>query len=153
MTTTRLLSLEPYQHQSTKLGRTELSLELDYGETGVASEFIVATKATPLSYGTMEDEGTSNSGEEKRFISDDLYDGKICVICFESQRNCFFTPCGHCITCTVCAKRLMEEERRTCPICRRLIHKARKLPSPMASFHHARYKRLSEELMPSLQTA
>lgn len=35
----------------------------------------------------------------------DIYDGKICVICFDEQRNCFFVPCGHCATCYVCAHR------------------------------------------------
>ncbi|KAK4749422.1 hypothetical protein SAY87_026871 [Trapa incisa] len=42
--------------------------------------------------------GSSSSSEE-------LYDGKICVICYDEERNCFFVPCGHCATCYCCAQR------------------------------------------------
>ncbi|KAJ6675895.1 hypothetical protein OIU85_011988 [Salix viminalis] len=55
--------------------------------------------------------------------SEDLYDAKLCVICYDDQRNCFFVPCGHCATCYDCAQRIMEEDNKMCPICRRLIHK------------------------------
>ncbi|CAA7399392.1 unnamed protein product [Spirodela intermedia] len=97
-------------------------------EAGGETEPLTAAKAAPppLSYGAME-EGTSDSAG--RSSSEDLYDGKICVICYDVQRDCFFTPCGHSVTCYPCAKRIMEEEEgRACPICRRLIHKARRLP-------------------------
>ncbi|KAI3986990.1 hypothetical protein MKX01_039925 [Papaver californicum] len=59
-------------------------------------------KPVSVTYGTGDEEDlesqTSNS-------SDDLYDGKICVICYDKQRNCFFVPCGHCATCYPCAQR------------------------------------------------
>lgn len=59
-------------------------------------------KIIGLPYGTDEDNnyktGSSNS-------SDDVYDGKICVICYDVLRNCFFVPCGHCATCHDCAIR------------------------------------------------
>ncbi|XAR48394.1 hypothetical protein NMG60_11031213 [Bertholletia excelsa] len=77
-------------------------------------------------YGTREED--DESGESS--ASEDLYDGKICVICYDEPRNCFFVPCGHCATCYTCAQRIMEAEGRVCPICRRLIHKVRKLLIP-----------------------
>ncbi|KAF6137669.1 hypothetical protein GIB67_023603 [Kingdonia uniflora] len=59
--------------------------------------------------------------------SEDLYDGKICVICFDLPRNCFIVPCGHCATCYECALRVLNGENKVCPICRRFIHKVRKM--------------------------
>ncbi|XP_050265861.1 E3 ubiquitin-protein ligase APD2-like isoform X1 [Quercus robur] len=84
---------------------------------------IMPAKPIPYTYGTGEeddDSGDSSSSEE-------LYDAKLCVICYDEQRNCFFVPCGHCATCYDCAQRIMEGENKVCPICRRLIHKLRRL--------------------------
>lgn len=52
-------------------------------------------------YGSTDEEKESSV----RFSSQDLYDGKICVICYDQRRDCFFTPCGHCVTCCSCALR------------------------------------------------
>ncbi|KAK9163770.1 hypothetical protein Syun_004672 [Stephania yunnanensis] len=82
-------------------------------------------KTSGLNYGTREDDD-GESGLHS-ISSEDLYDGKICAICYDKQRNCFFVPCGHCATCFKCAKRIMDEEGKVCPICRRFIHKTRRL--------------------------
>ncbi|XP_062074243.1 E3 ubiquitin-protein ligase APD2-like [Humulus lupulus] len=59
--------------------------------------------------------------------SEELYDGKVCVICYDQSRNCFFVPCGHSATCYICAQRIFNGETKTCPVCRRFIRKVRKL--------------------------
>ncbi|KAK9097258.1 hypothetical protein Sjap_022755 [Stephania japonica] len=82
-------------------------------------------KTSGFNYGTSE-EDDGESGLHS-ISSEDLYDGKICAICYDKQRNCFFVPCGHCATCFECAKRIMDEEGKVCPICRRFIHKTRRL--------------------------
>ncbi|XVF61282.1 hypothetical protein PTKIN_Ptkin08bG0117900 [Pterospermum kingtungense] len=87
---------------------------------------LCSEKAVPLGYGstTCEEEdietGSCSSGE-------DLYDGRICIICYDEQRNCFFVPCGHCATCYDCAQRILVGENKVCPVCRRVIGKVRKL--------------------------
>ncbi|KAF5736078.1 hypothetical protein HS088_TW14G00212 [Tripterygium wilfordii] len=86
-----------------------------------------AEKPFPFRYGTNEEGEESSSSNSS---SEDLYDAKLCAICYDEQRNCFFVPCGHCATCYDCAQRIMEGESRMCPICRRVIHKARRLFSP-----------------------
>ncbi|XP_052188435.1 E3 ubiquitin-protein ligase APD2 isoform X2 [Diospyros lotus] len=86
---------------------------------------LMPDKPFQLLYGTGEDEESGSSS-----CSEDLYDGKICVICYEEPRNCFFVPCGHCATCHSCAQRIINGEKKVCPICRRLIHKVRKLLIP-----------------------
>lgn len=61
-------------------------------------------KAVSATYGTCQEDlesGNCSSGSSE----EDLYDGKICVICYDEPRNCFFVPCGHCATCYVCAQR------------------------------------------------
>ncbi|GMH03167.1 hypothetical protein Nepgr_005006 [Nepenthes gracilis] len=68
-----------------------------------------------LTYGTgdvEEDDPESGSSSSpcKNGSSDELYDGKICVICYDHPRNCFFVPCGHCATCHDCAQRIMKGE-------------------------------------------
>ncbi|KAF7137807.1 hypothetical protein RHSIM_Rhsim07G0222600 [Rhododendron simsii] len=88
---------------------------------------LIPEKPFRLPYGTG-DEDDLESGSSSS--SEDLYDGKICVICYEEPRNCFFVPCGHCATCYTCAQRIMDGETKVCPICRRLIHKVRKLLIP-----------------------
>ncbi|KAH7542249.1 hypothetical protein FEM48_Zijuj02G0053300 [Ziziphus jujuba var. spinosa] len=51
---------------------------------------------------------------------------RLCVICFDSSRDCFFLPCGHCAACFTCGTRIAEEAG-TCPICRRRMKKVRKI--------------------------
>ncbi len=67
---------------------------------------IIPAKPIPYTYGTGDeddDSGASSSSEE-------LYDAKLCVICYDEQRNCFFVPCGHCATCYDCAQRYKYKE-------------------------------------------
>ncbi|XP_058071460.1 E3 ubiquitin-protein ligase APD2-like isoform X7 [Magnolia sinica] len=51
---------------------------------------------------------------------------RLCAICFDAPRDCFFLPCGHCATCSTCGTRIAEEAG-TCPICRRKMKKVRKI--------------------------
>ncbi|XP_027356947.1 uncharacterized protein LOC113866267 [Abrus precatorius] len=107
--------------------------------TQTETEPLMRVESTRLTYGTNaeddEDSGASSSSSEE------LYDEKLCVICYDEQRNSFFVPCGHCATCYDCAQRytcprfsyalptcmIVNEENKLCPICRKLIHKVRRL--------------------------
>ncbi|OMO78852.1 Zinc finger, RING-type [Corchorus capsularis] len=91
---------------------------------------ILPEKPVHLTYGTTAGEEDDAETGSSSSSSEDLYDAKLCVICYDDQRNCFFVPCGHCATCYDCAQRIMEEESKVCPICRRIIHKVRRLFSP-----------------------
>uniref|UniRef100_A0A5B6ZBF9 RING-type domain-containing protein n=1 Tax=Davidia involucrata TaxID=16924 RepID=A0A5B6ZBF9_DAVIN len=51
---------------------------------------------------------------------------RLCAICFDAPRDCFFLPCGHCVACFVCGTRIAELAG-TCPICRRNMKKVRKI--------------------------
>ncbi|RWR82961.1 zf-C3HC4_3 domain-containing protein [Cinnamomum micranthum f. kanehirae] len=84
-------------------------------ETDTETDPLVPTKEIQCLYGAME-EDDSEAGLDSS--SSDLYDGKICVICYDEQRNCFFVPCGHCATCYACAQRIVDGDNKACPICR-----------------------------------
>ncbi|KAG6767027.1 hypothetical protein POTOM_028206 [Populus tomentosa] len=104
------------------------------------TDHLLPRKALSLlfSYGTcnkdLESGNCSTSsgggGDSKNSSSEELYDGKICVICYDEERNCFYVPCGHCATCYVCAQRIFNSENKVCPVCRRFIGKIRKLFAP-----------------------
>ncbi|XP_073146484.1 E3 ubiquitin-protein ligase APD2-like isoform X2 [Henckelia pumila] len=78
------------------------------------------------------------SGSEDDKSLEDARDGKhvkdtednslrrLCAICFDAPRDCFFLPCAHCVACFGCATRIAEASG-TCPICRRCIKKVRKI--------------------------
>ncbi|XVE55812.1 hypothetical protein DITRI_Ditri03aG0187100 [Diplodiscus trichospermus] len=91
---------------------------------------ILPDKQLRLTYGTTTEKDDDAETVSSSSSSEDLYDAKLCVICYDDQRNCFFVPCGHCATCYDCAQRIIEEDNKMCPICRRLIHKVRRLFSP-----------------------
>ncbi|KAI9106760.1 hypothetical protein K1719_022288 [Acacia pycnantha] len=80
-----------------------------------------------MTYGTNEEDDDDNESIASSTSSEELYDEKLCVICYDEARNCFFIPCGHCATCYDCAQRIMDGDSKVCPICRRLVHKPRRL--------------------------
>ncbi|XP_027351326.1 uncharacterized protein LOC113862437 [Abrus precatorius] len=49
---------------------------------------------------------------------------RLCGICFDAPRDCFFLPCGHCVACFACGTRIVEAAG-TCPVCRRKMKKVR----------------------------
>ncbi|PNY05222.1 protein aberrant pollen development 1 [Trifolium pratense] len=51
---------------------------------------------------------------------------RLCAICFDAPRDCFFLPCGHCVACYECGTRIVEAAG-TCPVCRRNMKKVRKI--------------------------
>ncbi|KAI4353357.1 hypothetical protein L6164_002315 [Bauhinia variegata] len=51
---------------------------------------------------------------------------RLCGICFDAPRDCFFLPCGHCVACFECATRIAEAAG-TCPVCCKNMKKVRKI--------------------------
>lgn len=72
--------------------------------------------AASLLEGKPQKEGENNSNNPRR----------LCVVCFDAPRDCFFLPCGHCAACFTCGSRIAEDAG-TCPICRRKMKKVRKI--------------------------
>ncbi|EEE65460.1 hypothetical protein OsJ_20838 [Oryza sativa Japonica Group] len=63
--------------------------------------------------------------------SEDMCSENVCKICYDAPRSCFFIPCGHGFACFTCARRIAEDKNQACPICRRLIHRVRRLVEPL----------------------
>ncbi|CAI8612844.1 unnamed protein product [Vicia faba] len=71
--------------------------------------------------------------EDLNFLTGGSADGetsnntrRLCAICFDAPRDCFFLPCGHCVACFACGTRIAEAAG-TCPVCRRNMKKVRKI--------------------------
>ncbi|KAM1749021.1 hypothetical protein ACFX12_009941 [Malus domestica] len=87
------------------------------------------------SWGSSYDSASNDEGDLEDFLAGEgkmSRDGesnntrRLCAICFDAPRDCFFLPCGHCVACFECATRIAEAAA-TCPICRRNIKKVRKI--------------------------
>ena len=75
------------------------------------TEPILPEKPLGLTYGTTAEEDDDDGTGSSSSSSEDLYDAKLCVICYDDQRNCFFVPCGHRATCYDCAQRYKVEKK------------------------------------------
>ncbi|RCV21106.1 hypothetical protein SETIT_4G111000v2 [Setaria italica] len=93
--------------------------------TARETEPILPRKEVFFSYGA-----TGEQPESSVCPAEDSDSDKMCKICYDAPRSCFFIPCGHCFTCFTCARRIVEEENKACPICRRLIHRVKRVESP-----------------------
>ncbi|XP_057983454.1 E3 ubiquitin-protein ligase APD2 [Malania oleifera] len=118
-------------------------------EASVNSGEIVSERTTPL-LSSHKDEDILSRGSSYDSLSqdeDDLEDGltvgsldgkspkdsennntsrRLCAICFDAPRDCFFLPCGHCVACFTCGTRIAEAAG-SCPICRRNMKKVKKI--------------------------
>ncbi|XP_019155014.1 PREDICTED: probable E3 ubiquitin-protein ligase LUL1 isoform X2 [Ipomoea nil] len=98
-------------------------------EGGIATESsgLLSKEAATTMYGVFdeEDEELGTCGRSSSY--DDLFEGKVCAICYDKRRSWFFVPCGHCATCSSCTKRIIEGEAKTCPFCRCFIERVSRL--------------------------
>ncbi|WJX15947.1 hypothetical protein P8452_06038 [Trifolium repens] len=99
----------------------------DVDEAEEVTETEPLMQPNPITYGTNKFHEKEEESDASSSSSEELYNEKLCIICYDEQRNCFFVPCGHCATCYDCAQRIMDGESKVCPVCRRLIHKVRRL--------------------------
>ncbi|KAF2926118.1 hypothetical protein DAI22_06g102600 [Oryza sativa Japonica Group] len=92
------------------------------------TEPILPRKRVVFSYGATEEQP-----ESSMCSSEDMCSENVCKICYDAPRSCFFIPCGHGFACFTCARRIAEDKNQACPICRRLIHRVRRLVEPLGS--------------------
>ncbi|KAK9755761.1 hypothetical protein RND81_01G048600 [Saponaria officinalis] len=77
----------------------------------------------------VEENNVKRQGLEGNITKDGGSNSKssrLCAICFDAPKDCFFVPCGHSVACFSCGSRIAEEAG-TCPICRRKMKKVRKI--------------------------
>ncbi|KAB2098476.1 hypothetical protein ES319_A01G241700v1 [Gossypium barbadense] len=117
----------------------EDEVRLHNGELASARAPLLSRKADDLSSrGSSYDSVSSDEADLEDFLAGSLEgtskgDGensnntrRLCAICFDAPRDCFFLPCGHCVACFACGTRIAEADG-TCPICRRSMKKVRKI--------------------------
>ncbi|KAK6231238.1 E3 ubiquitin-protein ligase APD1-4 [Theobroma cacao] len=122
--------------QFTRGGETNLH----YGENASARAPLLSNKDDDISsWGSSYDSVSSDEADLEDFLAAGSVEGtsiregensnntrRLCAICFDAPRDCFFLPCGHCVACFACGSRIAEAAG-TCPICRRNMKKVRKI--------------------------
>ncbi|KAM7272070.1 hypothetical protein ACFE04_031284 [Oxalis oulophora] len=124
------------------LNKLQCSREIDIGTsngvTGTERAPLLSNKDDDLSSWGSSYDSLSNEDEdlEEYLVAEGkgIKDGeknsnntrRLCAICFDAPRECFFLPCGHCVACFACGTRITEADG-ICPICRRNIKKVRKI--------------------------
>ncbi|GLT89424.1 hypothetical protein SLE2022_074050 [Rubroshorea leprosula] len=111
-----------------------------YAEVGSERAPLLSRKDDDLSsWGSSYDSLSNGEDDLEEFLAasniegTSLRDGensnntrRLCAICFDAPRDCFFLPCGHCVACFECGTRIAEADG-TCPICHRNMKKVRKI--------------------------
>ncbi|XP_021289299.1 uncharacterized protein LOC110420346 isoform X1 [Herrania umbratica] len=122
--------------QFTRGGETNVS----YRENASARAPLLSHKDDDISsWGSSYDSVSSDEADLEDFLAAGSVEGtsiregensnntrRLCAICFDAPRDCFFLPCGHCVACFACGSRIAEAAG-TCPICRRNMKKVRKI--------------------------
>ncbi|XP_022767729.1 uncharacterized protein LOC111312047 isoform X2 [Durio zibethinus] len=117
----------------------EVETSVRFGEIASARAPLLSRKDDDISsWGSSYDSASSDEADLEKFLAGSLEgnsigDGensnntrRLCAICFDAPRDCFFLPCGHCVACFACGTRIAEAAG-TCPICRRNMKKVRKI--------------------------
>ncbi|XP_011019119.1 PREDICTED: uncharacterized protein LOC105121941 isoform X2 [Populus euphratica] len=110
-----------------------------FGEVEAQRAPLLSCKDDDLSsWGSSYDSVSNDEEDLEDFLAAGSIEGKsrdgengnnthrLCAICFDAPRECFFLPCGHCVACFACGTRIAEADG-TCPICRRNLKKVRKI--------------------------
>ncbi|KAF5471532.1 hypothetical protein F2P56_008319, partial [Juglans regia] len=112
--------------------------DVQYGEVGSERAPLLSYKDDDLSsWGSSYDSLSHDEDDIEDFLALGAPEGKLlvdgensnntrrlCAICFDAPRDCFFLPCGHCVACFACGTRIAEAAG-TCPVCHRNMKKVR----------------------------
>ncbi|AEC09506.1 RING/U-box superfamily protein [Arabidopsis thaliana] len=82
------------------------------------------------SMGSCDDSYANDDADLEEFMGNDgeasNRSRRLCAICFDVPRDCFFLPCGHSVSCYECGT-TMQEADGSCPICRRKMKKVKRI--------------------------
>lgn len=109
-------------------------LQAGPGESGVQREYLPPERTPLITQKDDDDDSSCGSsyvslsvGEEedelnfpgspgvedtdiKSWKNNDIYQRRLCAICFDAPRDSFFLPCGHCVTCSTCGMRYTNQD-------------------------------------------
>lgn len=126
--------------KKTRHSNEDYTAELRDGTLGPEITPLLSQKDDDLSsLGSSYDSGSQHDEECQDFLEGGSAEGssleegakksnsrQLCAICFDTPKDCFFIPCGHCACCFTCGTRIAEAAG-TCPICRRKMKKVRRI--------------------------
>jgi hypothetical protein len=81
---------------------------LGAGEQRTATaSLLAADKEEEASLGSSYD-SVSHDGDHDEELGGDEEERRLCVVCCDARRDCFFLPCGHSATCHPCGTRYLQ---------------------------------------------
>uniref|UniRef100_A0ACD5TET2 Uncharacterized protein n=1 Tax=Avena sativa TaxID=4498 RepID=A0ACD5TET2_AVESA len=91
------------------------------------ASLLAADKEEDASLGSSYDSVSSDGDHDEEVGADE--ERRLCVVCCDARRDCFFLPCGHSATCHPCGTRIVVEGDGggSCPFCRRKLKKVRRI--------------------------
>ncbi|KAG6769589.1 hypothetical protein POTOM_025239 [Populus tomentosa] len=120
-----------------------------FGEVEAQRAPLLSCKDDDLSsWGSSYDSVSNDEQDLEDFLAAGSIEGKsrdgengnntrrLCALCFDAPRECFFLPCGHCVACFACGTsgqdnpfrdKWIAEADGTCPTCQRNLKKVRKI--------------------------
>ncbi|KAH9736531.1 E3 ubiquitin-protein ligase APD2 [Citrus sinensis] len=135
-----MIMLAAFNFLNKFLCEREGGIGFQHGDVESARAPLLSHKDDDLSsWGSSYDSISTDEGNLEEFLTASSLEGKslrdgedsnntrrLCAICFDAPRDCFFLPCGHCVACFKCGTRIAEVAG-TCPVCRRKMKKVRKI--------------------------
>lgn len=98
--------------------RRQEANRIQFGETGSVRAPLLSNKDDDLSsWGSSYDSVSGDDEDPEDGQAAGSFEGKskdgeynsnirrLCAICFDAPRDCFFLPCGHCVACFTCGTR------------------------------------------------
>ncbi|KAH9736530.1 E3 ubiquitin-protein ligase APD2 [Citrus sinensis] len=131
-----MIMLAAFNFLNKFLCEREGGIGFQHGDVESARAPLLSHKDDDLSsWGSSYDSISTDEGNLEEFLTASSLEGKslrdgedsnntrrLCAICFDAPRDCFFLPCGHCVACFKCGTRIAEVAG-TCPVCRRKMKK------------------------------
>lgn len=101
---------------SLRNGPPTLHTRLSIRYTGLRIDVPLAAEIIPSGY-SVEPPGQALQ-EETQVDREAQGDEDACYICFTNIPREKFTPCGHAGICRACARKVMQRDTPSCPLCR-----------------------------------
>lgn len=113
-----LLMFSAFNYLNKLLSANEHRARIRHEETAPQRDPLLSNKDDDLSSWGSSYDSLSHDEEDLNFTGDGKSLGdpetsnnnnnntrRLCAICFDAPRDCFFLPCGHCVACFECATR------------------------------------------------
>jgi pyrimidine deaminase RibD-like protein len=116
------LVLESFSHIKESINKLEEKLHAET-KAREESDMVLAQNIAKLNNLLIENGILQQENSRIHDANSVLYN---CTVCMDRQRTIRLDPCGHMATCASCTEKIMENQGRTCPVCRVPVTRAQR---------------------------